>query len=219
LAVITISRELGSDGSFIARQLAQALGYHLVDKSLVEKVLNQYGFIQFGDEYEAAPSFWERLDTSRITMIDMLNRVFQAVASHGHTVILGRGSFAVLSGFSDVLNIRIQAPPAYRIQRVMEQRGLSNLAEAEEVVKESDRIRSAFTQAWYGVRWDAASAFDLVIDTSKVPNDLAVTWIIEGLNAMMVRQGNANPVGNAFKVDPILAETVSTALEHKAVIS
>lgn len=217
MAVITISRELGSGGTFIARQLSQTLGYHLVDKTLLEKVLNQYGFIQFGTEYESAPSFWERLDTSRITMIEMLNKVIQAVACHGHAVILGRGSYAVLSGFSDVLNIRIQAPPAYRIKHVMQDQGITDLEAAEALVAESDKVRSAFTQSWYGVRWDSAGAFDLVVDTSKLHADLAVTWIIEGLNAMMVRQGNANPVAGAFQVDPILAETITEVLEHKPV--
>jgi cytidylate kinase len=215
MAVITISRELGSDGTHIARQVAQTLGYHLVDKNMLEKVLNQYGFIQFGVEYESAPSFWERLDTGRITMIEMLNRVIQAIACHGHTIILGRGSYAVLGGFSDVLNVRIQAPIAFRIKREMEKHDIKELETAEALVRESDRIRSSFTQSWYGMRWDSAGAFDLVIDTSKVPIELAVTWIIEGLNAMMVRQGNANPVATAFQIDPVLAQTVSETLETK----
>jgi len=218
VAVITISRQLGSGGTYIARQVAQTLGYHLVDKNILEKVLNQYGFIQFGVEYESAPSFWERLDTARITMIEMLNKVIQAVACHGHTIILGRGSYAVLGNFSDVLNVRIQAPPAYRIKREMEEHNIKDMAEAEVLVRESDRIRSTFTQSWYGVRWDSAGAFDLVIDTSKVPSELAITWIIEGLNAMMVRQGNENPVAKAFQVDPVLAQTVNEILEVKPAV-
>jgi cytidylate kinase len=41
-------------------------------------------------------------------------------------------------------------------------------------VRESDKVRSAFIQSWYGIRWDQTDAFDLVIDTSKVQPDVAV---------------------------------------------
>jgi hypothetical protein len=100
MSVITISREFGSEGSSIARQAAQALGYYLVEKNTLEKILSQYCFVQFGDEYESAPSYWERLDANRINMTEMLNRVVRAIAQHGNVMILGRGSFAVLSGFN-----------------------------------------------------------------------------------------------------------------------
>ena len=43
MTVITISREYGSGGDQLAEKVAQALGYHLVDKAFVSAVLYQYG--------------------------------------------------------------------------------------------------------------------------------------------------------------------------------
>src|SRR5512135_3353328 len=108
MSVITISREFGSDGSYIAEKVAQALGYHFADKKTLEDVLTQYGFVEFDKEYDAARGLWARFDARTMDMINMLNRVIQAVARHGNVVILGRGSFAVLGGLADVLNVRIQ---------------------------------------------------------------------------------------------------------------
>ncbi len=213
MTVITISRELGSGGSYVSRQVAQALGYHLVEKDTLQKVLSQYGFARFEDEYESAPSFWERLDSQRILMIEMLNKVIYAVAQHGNVVILGRGSFAVLDNYRDVLNVRIQAPFPTRVRRVMIEQKIPTLEAAEAVVRDSDRVRATFLQSWDGVRWDTAGMFDLVLDTSKVPCDLAVRWILEAHEAMSEIQEGDQPATDTLQVDSLLAKAVADTLE------
>ena len=216
MAVITISRELGSEGSYIANQVAQTLGYHLVDKQTIEKILSQYGFVHFGRDYESVPNFWERLDRVKGDMITMLNRAIQAMASYGDVVIMGRGSFAVLGDYTDVLNVRIQAPLAVRIRRIMAERQIKDMDAAEALIKESDKVRSAFIQTWYGVRWNQADAFDLVIDTNKVPRDVAVKWIIEAASLKNVRMG-IMPTTQKIHVDQMLAGVVSDVLNGEAV--
>ena len=91
MVVITVSRELGSEGSTIAEKTARALGYGLVDKKAIENVLNQYGLIKFGEEDEVASGFFARMDAENERMMLMLDRVIRAMACHGNVVILGRG--------------------------------------------------------------------------------------------------------------------------------
>jgi cytidylate kinase len=212
MAVITISRELGCAGSYIAERVAQTLGYHFVDKRKMEEVLIQYGFVEFDKAYDSAPGFWARFDSRRAEMVDLLDRVIQALARHGDVVILGRGSFAVLAGFADVLNVRIQAPLPVRIKRVLEQPEITGLDQAEAIVKESDRVRAAFIESFYGVRWDKATAFDVVIDTGKVSPELAVTWLVEMVKALNERRGDGR-TSRTIQVDPILAAAVCAVLE------
>src|SRR5512136_2150796 len=142
MAVMTISRELGSEGAYIAKKVTQELGYHFVDKDVIERVLDQYGFVRFQKEYESGPGFWARFDGLRTRMVEFSNRVMQSVARHGNVVIVGRGSFAVLQDFADVLNVRIQAPLPIRVNRVMEQQGITEDDKARSVVEESDRLRA-----------------------------------------------------------------------------
>ncbi len=119
MSVITISRELGSQGRQIAENTAQALGYHFMNKKAIGEVLEEYGLVEFREEYEIAPSFWDIFDAHRMErrseMVSMLNKVILALAQHGNIVILGRCGFAVLRDFADVLNVRIQAPPEQRV--------------------------------------------------------------------------------------------------------
>jgi cytidylate kinase len=215
MAVITISRELGSEGSYIARQVAQSLGYYFIDRKIIEKVLNQYGMVQFLEEYESAPGFWGRLDAVRAQMIKMMNRVIEAMARHGNVVILGRGSFAVLRGFADVLNVRLQAPLPLRVKRVMAEQAITNFDKAEALVKENDRVRAAFIQSWYEVNWDTAGAFDLVIDTGKASRDMAVKWVVEACRALKEKPAGEQLTTATIEVDSILAKVIAEILDGK----
>jgi len=213
MSVITISREFGSDGSYIAEKVAQALGYHYVDKKTMEDVLAQYGFVGFEKEYDEAHGFWARFDARTVEMVKMLNRIIQAVAQHGNVVILGRGSFAILGGYADVLNVRIQAPLPIRRARVMTQQKIAEPEQAEAIIKEADRVRATFIESYYGVQWDVASAFDVVIDTGKVAPDLAVTWLADAARPMQAGTAGEVRTTSALEVDHILASAVSAVLK------
>lgn len=217
MTVLTISRELGSEGTFIARQVAQQLGYHFVDKVVIEKVLDQYGFVQFEEAYESSAGFWSRYDSLKLTMVNFLNQIILAFAHYNEVVIVGRGSFAVLAGLADVLNVRIKAPRLLRISRVMAQQGIAERDKAEALIKESDKVRAVFVESWYGVRWNTAKEFDLVLDTGKVPPDLAVTWLAETLRYMAQRQVGDQPSTRRIQVDPVLNEVITKVLEREAV--
>jgi cytidylate kinase len=217
MAVITVSREIGSQGTAIARQAAAALGYHAVDKDLIEQVFTLYDILEFREIYDAAPGQSGRLDWAKRTTIDLLNRVTLALARHGNTVIIGRGSFAVLGGFADVLNVRIQAPLPVRAQRIMAERRILDLERATALVKELDLARAGFVESAYGVRWDNARAFDLVIDTGKITPELAANWLRAAVRSLGERSAGAHPAGGqptaaGIEVDRTLANVLCEVL-------
>src|SRR5512142_654049 len=137
MSVITISREFGSEGGYIAEKAAQSLGYHLADKTTMKNVLVQYGFVEFDEQYNADLNFWARFDQRTTEMVDMLNRVIRALAWHGNVVVVGRGSFALLGGLADVITVRIQAPLPLRVERVMIKHNIPDREQAEALVTEN----------------------------------------------------------------------------------
>ena len=218
MAVLTVSRDYGSDGDIIAQQTAQIFGYHLVDLKFIGTVIGQYGYVEFDKEYRNLPTFWERFDAERIVhrdlMMDMLNKVIQAVAKHGNVVILGRSGFEVLRGYSDVFHVRVQAPFSVRVGRVMEQQNLT-FEEAEQMVKSKDKVRLAFVEEFYKVPWGSIQAFDLIVNTAKVSPNLATSWVIEGVNAYMAGAKTDQPATASIEVDRILADSVTEVLQCK----
>jgi cytidylate kinase len=220
MAVITISREFGSGGDKVASHVAQALGYHFVDKEFIGDLLSQYGLVEFDREYDHLPGFWEKFNAfkeqRRDQIVKMLNQVIEAVARHGDVVIMGRSGFVVLAGYADVLHVRLQAPIHARIERIMALHKFT-YERAEALVKDRDRVRVAFVEEFYQVPWEAMLAFDLVINTAKVTSTHATTWITEAAKALAGRSEPEARLTGSIQVDPVLAGAVSDQLKCKLV--
>ena len=215
MPVITISREIYSEGSYIGEKVAQAVGYHFVDKSTMEKVFAEYSIVQLNEVYRPGSGFWARFDDMRSTTIKFLKQVILALASHGNMVIVGRGAFAVLSTFADVLNVRVQSPFPVRVGRAMEKEKIAERGRAEALLREWDRERDIFVRTFYDLSWydaTAANAFDLVINTGKVPPDVAVTWIIQSHKELKEKKPGRKLTTGTIEVDATLANTVSEVL-------
>jgi hypothetical protein len=213
MAVVTISRVFRSSGRAIAEAAAEALGWRLVDKNTVGKILESYGLVQFSKDYDSKLGVWDVFDPRVKVMVTMLGRATLAIARRGRAVILGRGSFVVLGGFTDALNVRIQASLRSRIERCLSEDRPPDLERAEAMVRENDRIRRSFVESMYGIRWDSASAFDLVVNTDKVRVDAAAAWIAEAARGL--GKSIAQPSTADIAADPVLDQVVAEVLSAK----
>jgi cytidylate kinase len=216
MSVITISREAGSGGTALAKNLAKTLGYRLVDKDTIGNLLGKYGLIGFSKVYDSAPGFWEGFDAQktdqRVTTVDMMNKAIRAIAKRGNAVIVGRGGYVVLAGFSDVLNVRVQASIETRIRNVQEELKLADFRAAEKDVRDRDRIRALFMESAYDVKVDPATAFDLVVNTDKIPAEKAVGWIADIARDLDSSAASAKNRVADLEIDPVLATAVTEEL-------
>ena len=213
MAVITISREMGSGGFEIGRQVAQSLGYEFVDKRTIEGIFRQYGLTKFDDVYTSTPGILDLIDQDNLLIVSMLNEILEAVAQRGNVVILGRGGFAVLGDYADVLHVRIQAPLSVRVQRIMARENLADPAAAEERINEDDKMRRKWVQMFYNKQWDEEASFDLILDTGDLSNEAAVAQIVAAARALAsrgARQGCGHD--RAIAVDPVLADAVARVM-------
>lgn len=212
MAVITISRQLGSHGGRIARALAGELGYDLVDKGVVNKVIRQYGLTRLDAVYDHKPKIWELFNDNSVATIEMMNETIAAVAARGNVVILGRGGFRVLHGMSDVLNVMVKAPHDVRATRIAKRDGITT-AEAANVIKDDDALRARFTRLFYSVDWADESQFDLVVDTGADSDDAAKAKIKDALGTLPARGART---AASIQVDEVLANTVENVLAGRS---
>ena len=215
MAAITISRELGSGGTDIAQQVAETLGYELVDKNTTDGIFRQYGLTKFDDLYNSAPSFLDILNADNLLLVSMANEITEAIAKRGNVVIVGRAGFAVLAEYADVLHVHVQSPFAERVQQVIAEEGLTDPQAAEERVREDDNVHRTYVQRFYNKQWDQPSNFSLVIDTSTMSNDAAVQQIVEAVKSLEAAASGAGAVTTAqIEVDPVLADAVAAAIAN-----
>jgi cytidylate kinase len=215
-ATIAISRLIGSEGTEIAQRVAESLGYTLVNKGVLEGIFRQYGLPKFGELYTSVPNWWDLADSKNLVIVSMINETMEALAHRGHMLIVGRGGYASLSKYVDVLNVRLQAPFAVRVERLMSRRNLTNRLSIEKEVKADDEAREKFVSRFYNHGWDDASDFDLVIDTDTISVEMAVEWIVAATQALERKEFGADAVtAQQVKVDPILSDAIDIALARQ----
>lgn len=214
MAVITIARQLGSRGARIGRSVAKELGYSLVDKGVINRVIRQYGLTRLNLLYDRKPKIWELFNENSAVTIEMMNETIAAMAATGNVVIVGRGGAKVLQGMADVVNVFIKAPDSVRAQRIANRNDV-DLGEAEALIKTDDELRARFVQLFYSAKWADESEYDLVIDTGDLSDDAAVAQIVAAVQALP-EPAPGQRTAATIEVDPVLAKTVAEAMERRA---
>ncbi|MGJ8639235.1 MAG: AAA family ATPase [Opitutaceae bacterium] len=213
---IVISRLVGSDAGMIARQLADTLGYDLVDKSILQGTLQQYGLTRFGELYTSPPNLWDLANSKNLEIVSMLNDTLEALAHRGRTVILARGGYLALSKYADVLNVRLHAPFDVRVERVMAREGWVETAEAAVRVAADDKARIKFVERFYGCKWHDETNLDLVLNTDVIPKETAETWIAEALRLQESKACRPGAkLARKTEVDPLLLSAIDLALDRR----
>jgi len=185
MAVLTISRELGSGGREIASGVAEALGYELVDKETLLADIRSHGprWEQWSKDLdEHAPSVWEKYDWSFRGFVALMQSLLFQYALQDRAVLLGRGANFLLKEIPYALRVRITAPLESRIRRIMS-RELVNENTARWLVEKSDRERHGFIHTIYGKDWNDPLEYDLLIDSSSTPLADIVGRLVELLRA------------------------------------
>jgi cytidylate kinase len=74
--------------------------------------------------------------------------------------------------------------------------------QAEALITQGDKVRSEFVKTFYGVEWEKSSAFDMVINTSKVAPEKAISWIVEAAKLVEGREEDDTPTTASIEVAP-----------------
>jgi len=182
---ITVSRQMGSGGTYIGYQVAKALGFSYVDREILRRAasllkrnavsLEEYeekssGFIQnllraFALGAPETYALKERPVYDRDLFV-LESKIIHEIVDKHNPVIMGRGGFYVLKGRPKTVHLFIHAPRDYRTERVMKADSAADLREAQARVNESDQRRAKFIMDMVGTEWTDARNYHLCIDSS-----------------------------------------------------
>jgi cytidylate kinase len=182
MAIITISREMGSGGIPIAHRAAEKLGYTLIDGEAIAKVAGKYGLTPEAMEIadEKPPAFVEKLDEQMAVDLHLIELIILEYALKGNVIIYGRGGQDLLKDINSVLRVRIIAPFEERVERWAEREWLDpDLARI--LVRKSDQQRAGFIKYYFDRDWYDPIHYDLIINTSRLSEETAVKLLCEGV--------------------------------------
>jgi cytidylate kinase len=183
MATITISRQMGSLGSQVARLTAEMLGYRFVWRDLINQAARRAGAPEMAlvaiDELRLlglCPSPQACRAYHRA-----VEQIMQELADQGDVVIQGRAGQVILRDRTDTLHVRIIAPKNLRIHRIAQKLGVS-LEQAQAQVEASDRYRANYLRRFYHERWDDPSLYHLVLNTADLTTVQAGTIICHAVS-------------------------------------
>ena len=178
MAIITISREMGSGGIPIAHMVAEKLGYKLIDGEAIMEAAVSYGLSPEAVEQadEKPPHFVDTLDSKQFLDLHLIELIILEAALKGNVVIYGRGGQDLLKDIGSVLRTRIIAPFEDRVERWAEREWLDP-DRARFLVRKSDQQRAGFIKYYFDRDWEDCVHYDLVINTQRLSEETAVKII------------------------------------------
>ncbi|HWQ68907.1 MAG TPA: cytidylate kinase family protein [Patescibacteria group bacterium] len=178
MAIITISRQIGSGGDEIAVRLAEELQFTLVDHTLIVELLNAQDVSKSDVETLDEEEFEEKRQQREQdrAYVDLLPTLIADLASQKNLVVLGRGGQCIFRGCPSALHVRVVAGAKERARRLMDRRAIEEDS-AVRLVEESDEARRRFIRYHYGEDIDAAVHYDLVVNTDRVSVETATRLI------------------------------------------
>lgn len=199
---LTISRQAGCSAKRIAIKLSKILtGYSYmsetktdvewkwVDKDVFLDVVNEMiDEVNSGDYEDAEESklFLKEVgrafsdetiyDISDEKLIATLKGIICRLAYQGRTIIVGRSSGVILKDIPNKLNIRLEAPDDWRINRMMQIKDMTSI-EAKRYINEADKKRDAFIEKIIG-RKAENNDFDVIFNYASLEDDQIVDAVI-----------------------------------------
>ena len=189
--IITISREFGSGGRTIGKNVAAKLGIPCYDHELIDKLSEQSGFskeyIKERSEYTPSLSWIGNAlagrDFNGHSHLDDLwsiqRKIILELAEKSSCVIVGRCADYVLRDNADCLTVFIHASLEKRAERIVKIYGESNIAPKKRLI-DKDKRRMSYYKLYTDTEWGIAKNYDIVLDSGVFGIDKCVE-IIAGL--------------------------------------
>ncbi len=186
--VITISRQFGSGGRTIGRQVAAKLGIPCYDNELLEKLAEKSGFttdyIKERGEYTERGGWLANALSGRagggMNNQDHIwiaqRELILDLAKQGSCVIVGRCADYILKDQANCLNVFIHADMAHRAERIVKMYG-ERPDSPEKRLRDKDKRRKAYYQFYTDTDWGLAENYHISLDSGALGLDKCVELI------------------------------------------
>lgn len=188
--IITISRQFGSNGREIGRQLAEYLDIGYYNKEIMEVIANDFGidpdfFREENRNEQGLFSVAGRHKLSAITELSVNSEVYekacdliQGISQRESAVIVGRCADYILKDHPDTIKLFIYSDLETRINWSISEYKVP-ARKARKFVHDKDERRAGFYEFYTGQKWGASSNYDMMINTSSMKTDDIIKMLSE----------------------------------------
>ncbi|MCR5006084.1 MAG: cytidylate kinase-like family protein [Clostridiales bacterium] len=183
--IISIGREFGSGGHYIAEQLSERLGIPLLDKNLIQRVAEEKGYsedaIRQFDEKGTSILFARSINGYTSSASENIAQaqfeVLRRDAKEGMSfIVVGRCAEDILADQEALISIFIRSTTEAKKARIMEKYSLSE-DKALSLMKKMDRERKFYHNYYCHHKWGDSRGYDLTINSALLGVDGTVDLI------------------------------------------
>ncbi|MCI6378919.1 MULTISPECIES: AAA family ATPase [Faecalicoccus] len=186
--IITISRQFGSNGREIGRQLAEYLDIGYYNKEIMELIANDFGinpdfFREENRNEQGLFSVAGRHKISAITELSINSEVYekaceliQGISQRESAVIVGRCADYILKDHPNTIKLFIYSDLETRINWSISEYKVP-ARKARKFVHDKDERRAGFYEFYTGQKWGASSNYDMMINTSYMNREEIVKML------------------------------------------
>ncbi len=191
--IITIGREYGSGGHYIADCVAGKLGIALYDKALLEETAQKRGYTSDDlTKYDEKPvnPFLSRKVRGFSNSIEenIANSIFDIIrekAISGESfVVVGRCAEFILRDNDNTLKVFIRSNERDKIERVSRIYGVS-AAKAIEMMHKADKQRKYFHNYYSDIKWGDCRGYDLCLNSALLGVENSVDVVLSVAEMMI----------------------------------
>lgn len=177
--VITISRQFGSGGRTIGRELAERLGLAFYDKELIEKIARESKlsekFIREQGEYAPSKNLFSYAFLGRsqdgMSINDYLwsvqRKLILELAEKEPCVIVGRCADYLLRDCPEALHVFVHADEAFRAKRIVDVYG-ETAQNPKKRLSDKDKKRAANYKYYTDRIWGMATNYHITLDSGQL---------------------------------------------------
>lgn len=194
--IITISRQHGSGGREVGRQLSERLGIPFYDHQLIEMAAESCpidkSFFENADA-KGAGGFWQELGANVNHDLSMNDKAFlhqssviREIANKGGCIIVGRCADYVLKDYTNVLKVFVYADLESRKERIehiykeADEKALSK-------IEKTDKKRASYYKFYTGQNFGEAKNYDICLNTSLLGIERCVE-IVQSAYARSIKE-------------------------------
>lgn len=217
MAIITISREMGTGAYAIAKELAKRLKYTLIDRVKIEEMASQYGLTTEILERvdEKPPSYRTAEDRLQAAYLTTMELILLDCAKKGNVILYGRGAQDLIKGMENVLKVRFVAPFEDRVEKFAEREWIDPEL-ARDLIRKSDHQLGGFIHFYFNRNWNDPMAYDILFNTSHLTQSAMVECVIAAVKDPRLKAAEEQAM--ALLEDIILAKRVEVELLRSTLV-
>lgn len=185
--IITISRQFGSGGRTIGKEVAKKLGIPCYDQELIDKIAEDSGLAaEFVAEHTENTVYSTLIASAFNTysatatqdyLWEIQLRLITKLADEGPCVIVGRCADYILRDKADCLNVFIHSDMQSRAHRIVNLYGQKDDSPEKRLIKK-DKRRAAYYRFYTDLEWGDVKNYHIALDSGALGIEKCVDLIV-----------------------------------------